>query len=146
MSHTIHYQDEISKFPIRLIPIIFLTYASSIKFQVALLLVVGLSAAHASWLGGAALLHGPGNPGAVVKGPAAAGGAIGPDGSVVSGGGDAGAVAAGPIPGGVVTGAVAPGGIALGHGAWGWGGWGGAHLAPAAAWGGPWGHWGWHGW
>ncbi|XP_060517821.1 uncharacterized protein LOC132696800 [Cylas formicarius] len=67
-------------------------------------------------LGGRATLVGPGNPGALIKGPAAEGVLLGPDGSHIAAAAQAGIVDAAPIPGGVVSAAVAPGRIAIGHG------------------------------
>lgn len=66
--------------------------------------MIGLAAySHASiyGLGGAATLVGPGNPGALIRGPAAEASLLGPDGSHIAAAGQAGAVAAAPIPGGM---------------------------------------------
>ncbi|KAI4462699.1 protein c21orf59 [Holotrichia oblita] len=81
------------------------------KSIAAILVLFGISQVYSSIVPttGVAALAGPGTLGAVVRGPTAQATITGPDGSIVSGVADAGALAARPVPGGVVSAAIAPG-------------------------------------
>ncbi|KAF7281214.1 uncharacterized protein LOC143204500 [Rhynchophorus ferrugineus] len=85
---------------------------------IALFALSVVAYSQAAWLGGRATLVGPGTPGGLIRGPAAAADLWGPDGSRIAASGAAGAVGFPPRPGGVVSAAVAPGGIALGAPGW----------------------------